>query len=378
MPNPPDAYPDKLLLNGKPFYFDEIAAYSFRNSIPINGYEAKVLELCRNWLTGVQEFPIRTSGSTGPARLIVLTREQLEASARRTLGLLGLQPGDRALVCLNVEAVGGLMMVVRGLLGQLPLTIMEPTALPAETLIAEPPFAFASFVPLQLQSLLSHSPDLRPRLNHLKAILVGGAPVHANLQQRVQELEAPVFHTYGMTETASHIGLRRLNGPQPEEAYRVPEEITVGQDDRSCLTIRGDVTRQEPLVTNDLVELQPGNRFRWLGRLDNMLNSGGFKVQVEKVETALAAALAIRGVDRKVAVVGVPDQKLGQRVVAVLEGDPLAEKDETGLLAELRNGLHPYEVPKEICYQPRLRQTPTGKLDRIGILQQLQAGGFSF
>jgi o-succinylbenzoate---CoA ligase len=363
--------PAKLLLNGKPFYYDEITAYSFRNSIPLNGYEAKVLELCRNWLTGVQEFPIRTSGSTGQAKLIVLTREQLEASARRTLRLLGLQPGDPALVCLNVEAVGGLMMVVRGLLGQLPLTIIEPTAHPAEALTAEPPLAFASFVPLQLQALLIDSPDLRPRLNLLKAVLVGGAPVSPTLQRQLQELEAPVYHTYGMTETASHIGLRRLNGPRPEEAYSVPVEISLGQDERGCLTIRGDVTRQETLVTNDLVELLPGNRFRWLGRLDHVLNSGGYKVQGEKVETALAAALALGGMDRKAVVVGLPDEKLGQRVVAVLEGDPLKAEEEHKLLAELRRGLHPYEVPKELRYQPRLLQTPTGKLDRIGILEQL-------
>ncbi|CAN5911308.1 AMP-binding protein [soil metagenome] len=371
----PDSFPDKLLLNGKPFYLDEMATYSFRNSIPLNGYEAKVLELCRNWLTGGQEFPICTSGSTGPAKLLVLTREQLEASARRTLRLLGLQPGDRTLVCLNVEAVGGLMMVVRGLLGQLPLTVLEPTAHPAEALTSDPPFAFASFVPLQLQSLLAHPPDLRPQLNLLKALLVGGAPVGAELQRQIQEVTAPVFHTYGMTETASHIGLRRLNGPDPEEAYTVPEEIRIEQDDRGCLTIRGDVTRQETFVTNDLVELLPGNRFRWLGRLDHVLNSGGYKVQVEKVETALAAALALGNLDRKVAVVGVPDEKLSQRVVAVLEGKPLDESEENRLLEELRKGLHPYEVPKELWYQPLLPQTPTGKLDRIRILEQLQAGG---
>jgi o-succinylbenzoate---CoA ligase len=365
---------EKLMLNGKPFYYDEIATYSFRNSIPINGYEAKVLELCRNWLTGGQEFPIHTSGSTGPAKLIVLTREQLEASARRTLRLLGLQPGDRSFVCLNVAYIGGLMMLVRGLVGQLSLTVLEPTANPADALSGEEPFAFASFVPLQLQALLTHSPDIRPQLNQMKALLVGGAPVGADLQDQVRQLRVPLYHTYGMTETASHIGLRLLNGPQPEEAYTVPADILIGQDERGCLTIRGDVTQHETIVTNDLVERLPGNRFRWLGRLDNVLNSGGYKVQVEKVETSLAAALALHRLDRRLVVIGWPDEHLGQRVVAVLEGSPLPKEAEAALLGELRRGLHPYEVPKEIRYQPHLLQTPTGKLDRIGILQQLQVG----
>jgi O-succinylbenzoic acid--CoA ligase len=371
---PPAHSPDALVLNGKIFYFDEIAAYSFRNSIPINGYEAKVLEFCRDWLTGVQEFSIRTSGSTGPAKLIVLPREQLEASAQRTIRLLGLAPGDRVLVCINTEYIGGMMLLVRGLLGHLPLTILEPTAHPAGALLEGPPFAFASFVPLQLHSLLTHQPDLRPTLNQMKAILVGGAPVQGALQRLVQDLQAPVYHTYGMTETASHIGLRRLNGPQPEEAYAVPPEISLGQDDRGCLTIQGDVTGHDVLTTHDLVELLPENRFRWLGRVDNTLNSGGYKVQVEKVETALAAALAGHHLDRRLAVIGLPDERLGQRVVAIMEGDPLPGETEATLLQALRTGLHPYEVPKEFHYQQQLHQTTTGKLDRIGILQQLQTG----
>src|SRR5688572_18337353 len=115
---------ESLLLNGKVFYYDEIAAYSFRNSIPINGYEAKTLELCRDWLNGVQEFSIQTSGSTGAPKVITLSRQQLEASATASIKALKMQPNNRALVVLNTETIGGLMLLVRGLISKLHLTII--------------------------------------------------------------------------------------------------------------------------------------------------------------------------------------------------------------------------------------------------------------
>ncbi|PIQ21806.1 MAG: acyl-CoA synthetase, partial [Cytophagales bacterium CG18_big_fil_WC_8_21_14_2_50_42_9] len=256
---------DRLVINGKTFYYEEIAAYSFRESIPINGYEAKVLEFCRNWLNGQQEFVVHTSGSTGTPKNITLTRRQLEVSARQTMEALQLKPGDRTLVCLNVEAISGMMMLVRGFLAELHLTIIEPIGNPLAFSKPEQPFDFISLVPYQLQTIITETPAKKLILDFAKGILVGGAPINSDLLKQIQEIKAPIYHTYGMTETVSHIALRRLNGDQPEDLFTAFPDIMLGQDERGCLTIKGDVTDQQTIITNDLVNLHPQHKFAWLG-----------------------------------------------------------------------------------------------------------------
>jgi O-succinylbenzoic acid--CoA ligase len=362
---------DSLQLNGKKFYYEEIARYSFRDSIPVNGYEAKVLEFCRNWLNGQQEFVVHTSGSTGPPKSIILQREQLEASARRTLPALGLQPADRTLVCLNVEAVSGMMMLVRGFLGDLDLTVIEPIANPLAFSRPEQPFDFISLVPYQLATIVQETPAKKLVLDFAKAILLGGAPVDAALEAEVQKLKAPVYLTYGMTETASHIAWRRLNGPQPEPFFTAFPGLDLGQDDRGCLTIRGDVTNHQTIVTNDLVNLRDDATFEWRGRADNTINTGGAKVQLEKVEGVLAQALLQLQLDCRSFVTALPDAKLGSRLVAVLEGKPLDADTEAALAKQLAHFLSKYERPKAYYYTRHFAATPTGKVDKQATLQQI-------
>lgn len=360
-----------LLLNGKKFYYDEIANYSFRNSIPLNGYESKTLEFCRSWLNGVQEFPIQTSGSTGTPKNIILTRAQLEASARRTINLLNLQKGDTTLVCLNTEYIAGMMMLARGFLADLKMIIVEPIGNPLTLVNRDENIAFASFVPMQLQTILQETPDALPMLDNMKGILVGGAPVSPVLQRELQRVQAPIYHTYGMTETASHVALRRLNGPEAAEYYQVLEGIKVGLDNRGCLTIKGDVTNNELLVTNDLIELLTKNRFRWIGRVDNVINSGGVKVQIEKVELAIAETFADTTDSPRFFIAPQPDELLGEKVVLILEGEPMPPEEEEKLMGRLKDMLRKFEVPKEVYYSPAFSETASGKLSRQRTMQKL-------
>lgn len=360
-----------LLLNGKKFYYDEIAAYSFRNSIPLDGYESKTLEFCRNWLNGVQEFPIQTSGSTGVPKTISLTREQMEASARRTIKLLNLQQGDTALVCLNTEYIAGMMMLVRAYKADLQIIIADPTSNPLSLLSGDEKIDFASFVPMQLQTILQEVPEALPQLNRMKGILIGGAPINATLQREIQQIEPPVCLTYGMTETASHIAVRRLNGPEATDYYQVLDDIQIGLDKRGCLTIKGDITNNELLVTNDIVELLTPTRFRWIGRADNTINTGGVKVQIEQVELAIAEALADRDNIPRFFVAAQPDELLGEKIVLLLEGEPLDEAAEKELSDRLHKLLKKFEVPKEVYYSPAFTVTATGKVSRLLTLRKL-------
>ena len=155
---------------------------------------------------------MQTSGSTGAPKPITLTRAQMTASARATGAALGLQPGMRSLVCLPARYIAGRMMLVRGLVLGLDMTVVEPAADPLADLYRAARFDFAAFVPLQLQTLLAGPPHYRAVLDEMQAILVGGAPVSTELEAALARLRAPVYHTYGMTETATHVALRRLNG----------------------------------------------------------------------------------------------------------------------------------------------------------------------
>ncbi|RZL13533.1 MAG: acyl-CoA synthetase, partial [Hymenobacter sp.] len=210
--------PTSLLLNGREFSYESIKQTPDPHAA-VNGYEAKVLELLRQWLTGAQEFGLRTSGSTGQPQLITLQRRQLAASAARTGDYFDLGPCDRALVCLNCDFIGGKMMRVRGLERTMHLTVVEPHADPFAEVAAEAEFDFAAFVPLQLRAVLAAG--RASRLNKMRAILVGGAPVEPSLLREIQQLKVPVYLTYGMTETASHMALRLLNGPHASAHYRV-------------------------------------------------------------------------------------------------------------------------------------------------------------
>lgn len=360
-----------LTLNGKKFYYDEIATYSFRNSIPLNGYESKTLEFCRKWLTGVQEFPIQTSGSTGVPKTISLTRKQLEQSAKRTINLLRLQPGDCTLVCLNTEYIAGMMMLVRGFEADLQLVIVEPVSKPLALVTSEQRIDFASFVPLQLQTILREMPERQEQLNNMKGILIGGAPVSPTQQRELQSIKSPIYHTYGMTETASHIALRKINGPDAAEYYNVLDGIQVGLDKRGCLTIKGDVTNNEQLVTNDIVELLTPTRFRWLGRADNTINTGGVKVQVETVELSIAEAFADVADSPRFFIAAQPDETLGDRIVLVLEGPALAPEAEEELMERLRQRLDKFQMPRELYYSSAFSETSSGKLSRQRTLQKL-------
>jgi O-succinylbenzoic acid--CoA ligase len=366
--------PTSLLLNGREFSYEAITQ-SPDPAASLNGYEAKVLELVRQWRTGTQEFGLRTSGSTGQPQLITLKRRQLAASAARTGDYFDLGPGDRALVCLNCDFIGGKMMVVRGLERNMHLTIVEPHADPFEEVPTEAEFDFAAFVPLQMRAVLAAG--RAARLNKMRAILIGGAGVEPSLLADIQQLTVPVYLTYGMTETASHMALRRLNGPEASTYYRVLPGLHLGQDKRGCLTVRGDVTDDQLIVTNDRINLLDKHTFDWLGRVDFVINSGGVKVQAEKVELVLDVALAELGESRRAFVAGRPDERLGQAVTAYVEGAPLPATAEQALLNLLAERLDKYEIPKTVCYIPAFQTTASGKLDRAASLRAagVPAGG---
>lgn len=335
---------------------------NFQNlPLPTSEYEQKVIDFCQKWLAGQSEFTIKTSGSTGEPKPIILTRTQMVASAKLTGKTFGLITGDRALVCLNVEYIAGMMMLVRGMELALKLTIIEPLGNPFAN-IANQYFDFLAFVPLQLQNLLENEKSIEI-INQAKAIIVGGAAVNEVLENQLQKIKAPVYSTYGMTETVSHIAVKRLNGINKSENFQVLAGVKIGIDGRNCLNIIAEASNNELIQTNDIVEILDENAFKLIGRFDNIINSGGVKIQLEKIEKSIENEIKILNPKRFFAY-GISDEKLGQKLVLFIEGEGIGSKIKEVFFKNIQAILSKYEVPKEIYFVKNFVETPTGKIDK--------------
>lgn len=254
-------------------------------------------------------------------------------------------------------------MLVRAMEGDLELTAVEAEADPLAKLPAGSNFNFIAIVPLQLEAILlnQHSRDI---LKRAKAVIIGGAPVSAKLQEKLQDIEVPLYSTYGMTETVSHIALRRLNGEGAVSYFTAFPEIHLSQDERACLVIEGEVTGGEKIITNDVVHLIDSHCFNWLGRADNIINSGGVKIQLEKIDALAETSLFQCGHSRNLFAWGVPDDRLGQKLVLFVEGAPLPGEVERKWQKLLEEKLVKYEQPKAVFYVTNFCLTPNGKIQK--------------
>ena len=212
----------KLHINHKEIPFKEI-----QNQIPETTFEKNIFNFCVDWLTGKEYFEIYTSGSTGKPKLIKIYRQQMQLSAQMTGEFLKLKKGDKALVCLNTEYIAGKMMLVRGLEIGMNLHIIEPSTNPFLNLPITTQIDFIALVPMQLQGILKSEPTRLPILQKMRAIIVGGAAVGQELERDLQLIKAPIYSTYGMTETITHIALKRLNGTKKNQYYKTLPKVSI-------------------------------------------------------------------------------------------------------------------------------------------------------
>lgn len=333
-------------------------------------YFNSVLDFCKSYLSGNKVFPVKTSGSTGKPKKIFLTRNQLKLSARMTIDALSLTELYKGLVCISINHIGGKMMLVRAMELGMPLYIAEPSAEPQVQDL--PPIDFVALIPLQLRTLLT-SKTGRSFLNHCKVVIVGGGAIDLSLESQLDQFPNPILQTFGMTETVSHIALRRLNGPKKELYFHTFQGIELSTDERGCLVVCGAITNHEPVVTNDLVEMAAEGKFKWLGRLDQAINSGGYKILPSKLDPVVFEALRSGGINADFAIIGLPDPKWGQIVTLVLELDDLSKESKEEILKKLKEKMHPYEVPKSIKHLHLLPRTATGKFDTNKISESLKS-----
>lgn len=343
---------DSILLNGRTVHLHTLAKEK-----PLTPFEAETLAFIAAWLSGQSFFRQQTSGSTGKPKLITLSRKQLVTSATRTLSQLPVQQGDTALVCLDTRYIAGKMMLVRALTHNLRIIAVEPAANPLDRLSEK--IDLLAAVPYQMKRMIEESLSA---VRQIKAILLGGATIPEQLTRALSDLPNVVYATYGMTETASNIALQRLSGPRPDKALRPLPGIAVQVNDMGCLIIEvPELT--EPVITNDVAEIFPDGTFRIIGRLDNVINSGGIKIFPEEAEAFAALIFEQLGITSDYFIGGIPHNELGQQAALIIEGLPLTPDTEQHLLDALKKELS-LRAPRSIRYLPEFRRTPTGKIMR--------------
>lgn len=357
---------ETLKLNGTSYQRTEVLelAHQVLRSGNAADHEIALYEFLIQWFNAEPYIQVSTSGSTGAPKKIKLAKEQMKNSAAMTLSYLDLKPGDKALLALSANYIAGKMMVVRSIVGQLDLLSVAPSNNPLNDVADSTQIQLAAFVPMQMQHIVDHESTLN-KAKLIGNIILGGSPVSVKLQETLKDFPNAVYETFGMTETISHIAMRKLSEGVTQAYFETTDDsIILGQDDRDCLVVIAPGISSGPVISNDVVDLQNERHFKWLGRVDNVVNSGGIKLFPELLEKNLSGVFRYGYF-----MAGIPDAELGQKLVLIVE-HPDVESEE--LLNEIKHYFKSrYEVPKKVFGIKKFEQTPNGKLNRTGTLSKL-------
>jgi O-succinylbenzoic acid--CoA ligase len=347
---------------------NEVTYKNVHNHFKLNGFHLDKMDLCRvsyclikegdefeksigdfllDWFDDNSYIDLQTSGTTGIPKMIRTDKQMMVNSALATGDFFELSPGDKALYCLPTKYIAGKMMLVRSFILGLDIDFVAPTSHPLTK--NETVYDFVAMVPLQAENSLVG-------LKNVKKMIVGGAKMSKALEKKLLKGKTQVYETYGMTETVTHIAAKRVG----QKAFSILPNIQISQNELNCLIIDAPKISNEQIITNDLVELINDHQFILLGRIDNVVNSGGIKLIPEQIEEKLS-----HGIHSRFFVGGIPDAVLGEKLVLVIEGEkePLPE--------DVYRSLDKYEKPKEVVYIDKFIETENGKIKRKEMLESI-------
>lgn len=305
-----------------------------------------------DWFNESPYITVHTSGSTGTPKEFTVRKEQMIQSAILTCSFLNLRKGDNALLCMPLQYIAGKMVVVRALVAGLTLILRTPSGHPLADV--EVSLRFAAMIPLQVFNTLQ-VPEERERLCQTEIVIVGGGAINKELEDEIRQLPNEIYSTYGMTETLSHIALRKLNGPDASSAYTPFSSVKLCLSPEKTLVIQAPQVCDDTLVTNDLAEIHPDGTFTILGRKDNTINTGGIKVQIESIEETLRSIISVT-----FAITAIPHPGLGEAIVLLVE----KTTDTDSLPDRIASLLPKYQQPKYIRQVDAIPLTGSGKTDR--------------
>ena len=346
-------------------------------------------EFFEEWNDSSPSLLVHTSGSTGTPKPMRVEKSRMMASARLTCHFLGLNENDSALLCMPLDYIAGKMVVVRSIVSGMRLISVVPSSHPLRGLKEQP--SFAAMVPMQVYSTLQNA-DEALMLAKVKNLIIGGGAIDHELERKLKDFPNAVWSTYGMTETLSHIALRRLNGAEASRYYMPFDNVEISQSSDGSLCIKAPAVCPVELHTNDIVEFHPdGRRFVVIGRKDNVIDTGGIKVHAEEVEERIRPFLT-----RDFAISKKSDTKFGEIIVLLVSFPEIfSRRSETGntsmlnlqsldvdkysavyeeickIREEYAKILPRYWQPREIYLTASIPHTGTGKIARGRILSVL-------
>lgn len=349
-----DRQQQRLLLEGKEYAPEDISRLVAEGAGNCPPALWDLYLFLNEWFDASPVITVHTSGSTGVPKGLVVRKDRMMQSARLTCEFLNLQAGDTALLCMNLRYIGAMMMVVRSLVAGLNLVVRPASGHPLSDV--EVPLKFAAMVPLQVYNTL-RVPAERKRLEHTDILIIGGGAVDDSLEAELKTIPIAAYSTYGMTETLSHIALRRLNGEAASKCYYPFPSVELSLSAENTLIVKAPLICDDVLQTNDIACLCSDGGFTIAGRKDNVINSGGIKIQAEEMENRLQPFIPV-----PFAVTAVPDPRLGQALTLLIAGKPDIKELENKLQAMLET----YYRPKHIFITELIPQTENGKIDRTG------------
>lgn len=313
----------------------------------------EVSEFIAEWQRSSASIIVQTSGSTGTPKSIELLKSHMIASAEMTGRFFNLEKGHRILLNMSPKTIGGIMIIVRAIVLKLELIVIDVTSTPLLQLNEH--VDFAAMVPMQVESCIQNCPN---KFNSIKTLIIGGGQISSNLAEKLKSLRCEVYHTFGMTETISHIALRNIKDTDVE--FNILDDVVIHAENYS-LVINAPSLGISNLVTNDLVEITSKTSFKWLGRSDFAINSGGIKIIPSVIEEKLDGIIQSNFFS-----IGIPDQKLGQKHILVIEGNPeyILKKSDFEFLDK-------YVIPKEIYFLDKFIYTISGKINKLQTIEHL-------
>lgn len=342
-----------ITIEGKTYFPDIFLGENLPEFISISAFHNDCFLFLKDWFSDSPTLKVQTSGSTGIPKEMLIEKSRMIQSAQLTCSFLSLKKRDSALLCMPINYIAGKMVVVRALVAGLDLYPILPSGNPLKGIDKE--FSFAAMIPLQVFNSLQSDTE-KKRLCNIKNLIIGGGSIDPQIEEAVKDFPHKVYSTYGMTETLSHIALRRLNGKEASDHYYPFDSVTLSLSEDNSLIIDAPLVSNERLYTNDIVEIYEDQSFRIIGRKDNIINSGGVKIQTEEIEVLLRPALK-----NGFAITSLPDPKFGEIVVLATE----KEIDEN-LISNL---LPIYSIPKKIIRVNKIPLTETGKINRAALKQ---------
>lgn len=316
--------------------------------------EIAIGKFISEWLDDNDFITVKTSGSTGIPKEITLQKKHVFNSANATVNYFDLKENTKALLCLHSEYIAGKMMLVRAMTAGWDLRTTSPEKNPLADI--EEKFDFTAMVPYQVFHSLAD-------LQKVKKLIIGGGAVSSELERELQKINSKVFATYGMTETISHIAVRPLNGKEKSPIFTALPKVNFSQTESGCLQIHAPEISEETVVTNDVVELLSKTSFKFLGRIDNVINTGGVKVHPEVMEEKLS-----KHIQQPFFIASEQDEALGERVILIIESEKQLQLEDYW---EAFETLSAYEKPKKLYTIPQFVYTDTGKIKRVEVLKKL-------